>query len=97
MRILLVSTPVGPLGSGIGGGVELTLHSLVLGLTGRGHDVEVVAPAGSLLVGRRTHQIPGTLQPSSQHAGATSPSNCRRTRCSRRCGRSPACTRATST
>ena len=35
-RILIISTPVGPLGSGVGGGVELTLHSLVLGLTGRG-------------------------------------------------------------
>ncbi|MGZ4741186.1 MAG: glycosyl transferase, partial [Ilumatobacteraceae bacterium] len=40
-RILIISTPVGPLGSGAGGGVELTLHSLVLGLTGRGHAVEV--------------------------------------------------------
>ncbi len=73
MRILLVSTPVGPLGSGIGGGVELTLHSLVLGLTGRGHDVEVAAPAGSLLVGQRTHQIAGALQPSSQHTGRVAP------------------------
>src|SRR4051794_38030432 len=71
LRILLVSTPVGPLGSGIGGGVELTLHSLVLGLSGRGHDVEVVAPAGSLLLGRRT--VPGTLQPSSQHTGRDAP------------------------
>ena len=59
VRILIVSTPVGPLGSGIGGGVELTLHGLVLGLTGRGHDVEVVAPAGSLHVGGGRHQIPG--------------------------------------
>ena len=31
-RILICSTPVGPLGSGVGGGVELTLHGLVLGL-----------------------------------------------------------------
>ena len=60
MRILLVSTPVGPLGSGIGGGVELTLHSLVLGLTGRGHDVEVAAPAGSLLVGSAPTRSPRT-------------------------------------
>jgi len=63
-RILIISTPVGPLGSGTGGGVELTLHSLVLGLSGRGHDVEVLAPAGSLHVGTKVHQIPGTLQPS---------------------------------
>src|SRR3954447_11494045 len=63
-RILIISTPVGPLGSGTGGGVELTLHSLVLGLSGRGHHVEVLAPAGSLHVGTVVHQIPGTLQPS---------------------------------
>ena len=30
LRVLIASTPVGPLGSGIGGGVELTLHNLVL-------------------------------------------------------------------
>lgn len=62
-RILIISTPVGPLGSGVGGGVELTLHSLVLGLTDRGHEVEVLAPGGSLQVGSVLHQIPGTLQP----------------------------------
>jgi len=63
-RILIISTPVGPLGSGTGGGVELTLHSLVLGLSARGHHVEVLAPAGSLHVGSTVHQIPGRLQPS---------------------------------
>ena len=59
--MLLVSTPVGPLGSGIGGGVELTLHNLVFGLGQAGHHVEVVAPSGSLHVGERVHQIDGTL------------------------------------
>ena len=67
-RILIISTPIGPLGSGTGGGVELTLHSLVLGLTGRGHTVEVLAPAGSLHVGAVVHQIPGELQPSAHTA-----------------------------
>ncbi len=67
-RILIISTPVGPLGSGEGGGVELTLHSLVLGLTGRGHQVEVLAPAQSLHVGAVVHQIPGALQPSAHTA-----------------------------
>jgi len=33
MRIVLISTPIGFLGSGKGGGVELTLNSLVSGLT----------------------------------------------------------------
>jgi len=72
-RILICSTPVGPLGSGVGGGVELTLHSLVLGLSARGHDVEVAAPAGSLHVGARVHQIPGGLQVSSQTEGRDAP------------------------
>jgi UDP-glucose:tetrahydrobiopterin glucosyltransferase len=73
LRILLVSTPVGPLGSGIGGGVELTLHNLVFGLANAGHHVEVVAPAGSLHVGERVHQIDGTLQVSSQMRGRAAP------------------------
>ena len=44
MRIVLISTPIGFLGSGKGGGVELTLNSLVSGLISLGHSVEVVAP-----------------------------------------------------
>ncbi len=72
-RILLASTPVGPLGSGIGGGVELTLHNLVYGLGLRGHHVEVVAPAGSLHVGERVHQVDGALQVSSQTQGRDAP------------------------
>ncbi len=64
---------MGPLGSGVGGGVELTLHSLVLGLSARGHHVEVVAPAGSLHVGAATHQIPGNPQVPSQTVGRDVP------------------------
>ena len=41
MRIVLISTPIGFLGSGKGGGVELTLNSLVSGLISLGHSVEV--------------------------------------------------------
>lgn len=73
LRILIASTPVGPLGSGIGGGVELTLHSMVYGLGALGHQVEVVAPAGSLHVGERIHQIDGALQLSSQTVGRDAP------------------------
>lgn len=73
LRILIVSTPVGPLGSGIGGGVELTLHDLVYGLNLRGQHVEVVAPSGSLYVGERVHQIAGILQASSQQQGRDAP------------------------
>jgi len=47
MRLLLLSTPVGPLGSGLGGGVELTLHNIAQELHRRGHDLQIVAPQGS--------------------------------------------------
>ncbi len=73
LRILIASTPVGPLGSGVGGGVELTLHSLVYGLGALGHHVEVVAPAGSLHVGVKVHQIDGVLQHSSQFSDRSAP------------------------
>ena len=49
MRIIIISTSIGYLGSGKGGGVELTLNSLVLGLLNKGHDVKVVAPDQSQL------------------------------------------------
>ena len=49
MRIVLISTPIGVLGSGRGGGVELTLNSLVFGLLSLGHTVDVVAPRNSKL------------------------------------------------
>ncbi|NJN89393.1 MAG: glycosyltransferase family 4 protein [Leptolyngbyaceae cyanobacterium SL_5_14] len=47
MRLLLLSTPVGSLGSGLGGGVELTLHNIAQELHQRGHDLQIVAPQGS--------------------------------------------------
>ena len=43
MRIVLISTPIGFLGSGKGGGVELTINSLVSGLISLGHTVEAVS------------------------------------------------------
>ena len=50
MHIVLISTPIGFLGSGRGGGVELTLNSLVTGLLAKGHKVDVVAPINSKLL-----------------------------------------------
>ena len=47
LRLLLLSTPVGPIGSGLGGGVESTVASLASVLANRGHLITVVAPAGS--------------------------------------------------
>lgn len=62
MRLLFLSTPVGPLGSGLGGGVELTLVNLVKALGQRGHDVTLVAPVGSALPGAKILEVEGALQ-----------------------------------
>ena len=71
MRIVLISTPVGFLGSGKGGGVELTLNSLVTGLLSKGHKVDVVAPKNSKLLetskDAKLHLIEGEEQKSWQH------------------------------
>jgi UDP-glucose:tetrahydrobiopterin glucosyltransferase len=73
MRILICSTPVGPLGSGMGGGVELTLHGVVVGLMERGHQVEVVAPAGSVHELALVHPVSGALQPGAQNEARDAP------------------------
>ena len=77
LNLVLVSTPVGQLGSGRGGGVELTLASLVKGLVQRGHRLHLVAPEGSrspVADGRVTlHPVPGVDQPSWQHADRNAP------------------------
>jgi UDP-glucose:tetrahydrobiopterin glucosyltransferase len=73
LRILVVSTPVGPIGSGEGGGVELTAAVLAEGLTARGHDVTVLAPAGSRAPGIRLVEVPGVPQVPAQTTGRESP------------------------
>ena len=70
MHIVLISTPIGFLGSGKGGGVELTLNSLVTGLIAKGHRVEVVAPNNSKLLEAskvKLHLVDGAEQKSWQH------------------------------
>ena len=37
LKLLVVSTPMGPLGQGLGGGVELTLEAVLESLHRRGH------------------------------------------------------------
>lgn len=73
LRLLFLSTPVGPLGSGIGGGVELTLQNLAQILMQRGHSVQVLAPAGSQAGNTPIVPISGTWQPSAQNQGRDTP------------------------
>ena len=62
LKILFLSTSVGSLGSGQGGGVELTVQNLARELLRRGHKLEVVAPEGSFLTNIRVTAIAGNLQ-----------------------------------
>ena len=77
MRIVLISTPIGFLGSGKGGGVELTLNSLVSGLLSLGHSVEVIVPKNSKLCDSneraKLHFVDGEDQISWQHQKINSP------------------------
>jgi len=79
MRIVLISTPIGFLGSGKGGGVELTLNSLVSGLISLGHSVEVIAPKNSKLNESnekiKLHFVKGVEQISWQHQDYNSPAS----------------------
>lgn len=72
-RVLLVSTPVGPLGSGLGGGVELTLLNLGQELQRRGHEVSVLAPAGSVLGSVPIIDVDGDPQPTAHTQGRQTP------------------------
>lgn len=61
LKILLLSTPVGALGTGQGGGVELTVQNVAQELQQR-HKLEVVAPEGSCLKGVAVKAIAGNTQ-----------------------------------
>jgi UDP-glucose:tetrahydrobiopterin glucosyltransferase len=62
LKLLFMSTPVGALGSGQGGGVELTVQNIAQELIQRGHQLEVVAPHNSRLAGIPIREISGSLQ-----------------------------------
>ena len=72
-----MSTPLGFIGSGKGGGVELTLNSLVTGLLSLGHSVDVIAPTNSKLHNSnekaKIHFVEGEDQISWQHQNFKSP------------------------
>ena len=61
-RLLFVSTPLGPLGSGVGGGVELTLLNMLDALTQQGHQVQVLAPQQSRLPQTEVITVAGSPQ-----------------------------------
>ncbi len=77
LKLILVSTPIGYLGSGKGGGVELTIVSLIKGLTLLGHKIILIAPKGSKLPFEsellEIRLIDGIDQPSWQHQKKTDP------------------------
>lgn len=57
-----MSTSVGALGSGRGGGVELTIQNLASELQRRGHRLQIVAPSGSVVKDVVVREIAGNLQ-----------------------------------
>ena len=77
LKLILVSTPIGYLGSGKGGGVELTIASLIKGLISLGHKIILIAPKGSKLPFEsellEIRLIDGVDQPSWQHQNRTDP------------------------
>ncbi|NEO74079.1 MAG: glycosyltransferase family 4 protein, partial [Moorea sp. SIO3H5] len=66
LKLLLISTPVGPLGSGLGGGVELTVRNIATELINRGHRITILATKGSTAWGMPLVEIDGVLETSIQ-------------------------------
>ncbi len=76
LKLLVVSTPMGPLGKGLGGGVELTLEAVLESLYRRGHALSLVAAEGSQLPKTPLQQCwleSGVPQPSWQHQSRSAP------------------------
>lgn len=73
LKLLFVSTSVGALGTGLGGGVELTLYNLARALQQRGHSIKVIAPENSHLPTLDILAVPGQLQDTAQTQGRNAP------------------------
>ena len=64
MRILVIASPVGPIGDPITGGVTRFLESSIAALAILGHEVDVIAPTGSRpMEGAGNFEVAGALQP----------------------------------
>ncbi len=74
---MFLSTPVGPLGSGLGGGVELMVLNLAQALSAKGHVIDIAAPEGSHLPkadrAKALIQIPGEWQLTAQTQDRSAP------------------------
>jgi UDP-glucose:tetrahydrobiopterin glucosyltransferase len=73
LKLLFISTPLGPLGSGLGGGVELTLTNIAQEMIRRGRQVEVIAPQDSFVEGIPIQQISGNPPISAQNQARDTP------------------------
>ncbi len=73
MKLLLVSTSIGTLGSGAGGGIEFTVTNVAREMQQRGHQVTVIAAAGSAVEGLTIETVTGDSQISVQTQGIDAP------------------------
>ena len=73
MRVYLLSTAVGPLGSGLGGGVEHMVITAARQLHLLGHSVQIIAPMGSVADIPDLLILPGRLAPTAVTYGRDLP------------------------
>jgi len=73
LSLLFLSTPVGALGTGEGGGVELTIKNLAQDLLQTQHQVNILAPTGSHFDKIPITPISGNLQIPAQGEGRDAP------------------------